>query len=168
MKRTNVIEVINEQRRQEPMKKIRVKSISDQRIALTLAGIFLGAWTNAFYLAAVFGVYRVLVYAVSSHQRGRNPQKYYNNLIDYGMMKFQGASVVRNMLVITLLLFGGLYAVSYLPANANRSASEQGYEAEYSYRYLNDAEEPSESGISNLAENTVSLWKITGKGISSA
>ena len=181
MKRTNVIEVINEQRRQEPMKKSVSKAYLISGIALTLAGIFgalilpqvvaytagifLGAWTNAFYLAAVFGVYRVLVYAVSSHQRGRNPQKYYNNLIDYGMMKFQGASVVRNMLVITLLLFGGLYAVSYLPAMLTGSASEQGYEAEYSYRYLNDAEEPSESVISDLAEKQLShCGKLPGRG----
>ena len=111
MKRTNVMEVINEQRRQEPMKKSVSKAYLVSGIVLTLAGIFcalilpqiiaytvgifLGGWTNVFYLAAVFGVYRVLVYAVSSHQRGRNPQKYYNNLIDYGMMKFQGASVIR-------------------------------------------------------------------------
>ena len=59
--------------------------------------------------------------------------------------------MVRNMLVITLLLFGGLYAVSYLPTMLTGSSSEQGYEAEYSYRYLNDADEPSESGISDLA-----------------
>lgn len=166
MKRTNVMEVINEQRRQEPMKKSVSKAYLISGIALALAGIFcalilpqivayttgifLGAWTNAFYLAAVFGVYRVLVYAVSSHQRGRNPQKYYNNLIDYGMMKFQGASVVRNMLVITLLLFGGLYAVSYLPMMLSDSSSERDYEAEYSYRCLNDADEPSESGINDL------------------
>ena len=168
MKRTNVMEVINEQRRQEPMKKSVSKAYLISGIALALAGIFcalilpqivayttgifLGAWTNAFYLAAVFGVYRVLVYTVSSHQRGRNPQKYYNNLIDYGMMKFQGVSVVRNMLVITLLLFGGLYAVSYLPMMLSDSSSERGYEAEYSYRCLNDADEPSESGINDLAE----------------
>lgn len=166
MKRTNVMEVINEQRRQEPMKKSVSKAYLISGIALALAGIFcalilpqtvayttgifLGAWTNAFYLAAVFGVYRVLVYAVSSHQRGRNPQKYYNNLIDYGMMKFQGASVVRNMLVITLLLFGGLYAVSYLPMMLSDSSSERDYEAEYSCRCLNDADEPSESGINDL------------------
>lgn len=168
MKRTNVMEVINEQRRQEPMKKSVSKAYLISGIALALAGIFcalilpqivayttgifLGAWTNAFYLAAVFGVYRVLVYAVSSHQRGRNPQKYYNNLIDYGMMKFQGASVVRNMLVITLLLFEGLYAVSYLPMMLSDSSSERDYEAEYSCRCLNDADEPSESGINDLAE----------------
>lgn len=167
MKRTNVMEVINEQRRQEPMKKSVSKAYLVSGIVLTLAGIFcalilpqiiaytagifLGGWTNLFYLAAVFGVYRVLVYAVSSHQRGRNPQKYYNNLIDYGMMKFQGASVVRNMLVITLLLFGGLYAVSYLPMMLSTSSQETGYEADYSYRFLNDADEPDESGISDMA-----------------
>ena len=67
------------------------------------------------------------------------------------MMKFQGASVVRNMLVITLLLFGGLYAASYLPTMLTGSSSEQGYEAEYSYRYLNDADEPSESMVKDLA-----------------
>ncbi len=169
MKRTNIIEVINEARRQEPMKKSVSKAYLVSGIVLTLAGIsgavilpqitaytagiFLGTWTNGFYLAAVFGVYRALVYAVSSHQRGRNPQKYYNHLIDYGMMKFQGVSVVRNMLVITLLLFGALYSISYLPMYLTASASDQGYEAEYSYRYLNDAEEPTEQELRQLAKN---------------
>lgn len=137
MKRTNVMEVINEQHRQEPMKKSVSKAYLVSGIVLTLA--------------AVFGVYRVLVYTVSSHQRGRNPQKYYNNLIDYGMMKFQGVSVVRNMLVITLLLFGGLYAVSYLPMMLSTSSQEAGYEADYSYRFLNDADEPDKSEINDMA-----------------
>ena len=121
MKRTNVMEVINEQRRQEPMKQSVSKSYLISGIALALAGIFcalilpqivayttgifLGAWTNAFYLAAVFGVYRVLV-----------------------------------------------YAVSYLPMMLSDSSSERDYEAEYSCRCLNDADEPSESGINDLAE----------------
>ena len=167
MKRTNVIEVINEQRRQEPMKKSVSTSYLISGVILTVVGIFcamilpqiiaytmgmfVGSWMNAFYLAAIFGIYRILVYAVSSHQRGRNPQKYYNNLIDYGMMKFQGASVVRNMLVITLLLFGGLFAIAYFPMYLTSSVSDQGYEAEFSYRYLNDADEPSETEISSLA-----------------
>lgn len=166
MKRTNVIEVINEQRRQEPMKKSVSKAYLISGIALTLAGIFgalilpqivaytagifLGSWTNAFYLAAVFGVYRVLVYAVSSHQKGRNPQKYYNNLIDYGMMKFQGASVVRNMLVTRSSCRRAVRRL-LSPTMLTGSSSEQGYEAEYSYRYLNDADEPSESMVKDLA-----------------
>ncbi len=167
MKRTNVIEVINEQRRQEPMKKSVSKAYLISGIVLTFIGIFcalvlpqiiaytmglfVGSWMNAFYLAALFGIYRILVYAVSSRQRGHNPQKYYNNLIDYGMMKFQGVSVVRNMLVITLLLFGGLFAIAYFPMYLTSSVSDQGYEAEFSYRYLNDADEPAENDIDALA-----------------
>ena len=167
MKRTNVMEVINEQRRQEPMKKSVSKAYLISGIVMTLvgifcamilpqiiayaAGLFIGSYMNAFYLLALLGIYRILVYAVSSHQRGRNPQKYYNNLIDYGMMKFQGASVVRNMLVITLLLFGGLFAIAYFPMYLTTTSSDMGYEAEFSYRYLNDAAEPSEAEISSLA-----------------
>ena len=67
------------------------------------------------------------------------------------MMKFQGVSVVRNMLVITLLLFGGLYAVSYLPMMLSTSSQEAGYEADYSYRFLNDADEPDKSEINDMA-----------------
>lgn len=130
MKRTNILEVINEQRRQEPMKKAVSKAYFISGIILTGVGFFgavileqitvyalgmwLGGWTNAFYLLILLGVYRMLVYAVSSRQKGRNPQKYYNNLINYGMIKFQGASVVKNMLVITLLIFAGLYAINLL------------------------------------------------------
>lgn len=66
-------------------------------------------------------------------------------------MKFQGVSVVRNMLVITLLLFGGLYAVSYLPMMLSTSSQEAGYEADYSYRFLNDADEPDKSEINDMA-----------------
>lgn len=168
LKGTNIMDVIYEERRQEPMKKSVSKAYFISGIVLALAGIFcalilpqiityttkvfLGGWTNLFYLLAILGVYRMLVYTVSSHQRGRNPQKYYNNLIDYGMMKFQGASVVRNMLVITLLLFGGLYAISYVPMMLSTSSAEIDYEADFSFRYLNDADEPSEDEIKELSE----------------
>lgn len=66
-------------------------------VVLTVSGIFLGyflkiivaetmgkilgGWTNLFYLLTVVGVYQLLVYSISCHQRGRNPQKYYNNLL---------------------------------------------------------------------------------------
>lgn len=168
LKGTNIMDVIYEERRQEPMKKSVSKAYFISGIVLALAGIFCalilpqiityttkvfwGGWTNLFYLLAILGVYRMLVYTVSSHQRGRNPQKYYNNLIDYGMMKFQGASVVRNMLVITLLLFGGLYAISYVPMMLSTSSAEIDYEADFSFRYLNDADEPSEDEIKELSE----------------
>ena len=126
MKRTNVMEVINEQRRQEPMKKSVSKAYLVSGIVLTLAGIFC-----ALILPQIIA--------------------YTAGIFLGGWTKFQGASVVRNMLVITLLLFGGLYAVSYLPMMLSTSSQEAGYEADYSYRFLNDADEPDKSEINDMA-----------------
>ena len=186
MKRTNILEVINEQRKQEPMKKAVSRFYFISGIILTAVGFFgavileqitvyalgmwLGGWTNAFYLLILLGVYRMLVYAVSSRQKGRNPQKYYNNLINYGMIKFQGASVVKNMLVITLLIFAGLYAISYIPANMT---TDTVLEDDFSYRYLNDADEPSKEELDSLADqNGITIGdyregefiRVTGSG----
>lgn len=164
MNRTNIMDVINEERKQEPMKSSVSRSYFISGIILAGAGLFvavilnqitvysfgiwMGGWTNAFYLLVVLGVYRILVYAVSSRQKGRNPQKYYNNLIRFGMIKFQGASVVKNMLVMTLLIFAALYAISYIPANLD---AETELEDDFSYRYLNDADVPGEDEIRKLA-----------------
>lgn len=138
-------------------------------VVLTVSGIFLGyflkiivaetmgkilgGWTNLFYLLTVVGVYQLLLYSISCHQRGRNPQKYYNNLLNYGMLKFQGSSIVKNMLVITLLIVGGLYSISYVPTmTGSQTATEAAYQDDFSYRYLNDAKEPTEEEIYEMAE----------------
>lgn len=171
MKRTNILEVINEERKQEPMKKSVSKlyvisgfifmvigffgAVILERITVNIFGIWMGEWTNAFYFFILLGVYRILVYAISSHQKGKSPQKYYNNLINYGIIKFQGASVVKNMLVITLLIFAALYAISYIPANLR---TEKGLEDDFSYRYLNNANIPSREKLTSLSEkNGVSI-----------
>ncbi len=73
----------------------------------------LGAYMYGFYLLVLIGLYRIMVYPVAVHKRGRKPQKYYKNLISFGLMKFQGISVARNMLIITLLLAGTLFAVFF-------------------------------------------------------
>lgn len=171
MKRTNIMDVINEQRRQEKMQKAVTKRYLIAGVVFIIVGIFMGyflnpvvlkltgvlpgVWTNVFYVLAVVGIYQVMVYSISCHQRGRNPQKYYNNLLNYGMLKFQGASVVKNMLVIALLIVGGLYAVYYVPMQMFTAyEQEQAYEEEYSYRYLNDAEEVTRDRIDELAQES--------------
>lgn len=122
-------------------------------IVVETMGKILGGWTNLFYLLTVVGVYQLLVYSISCHQRGRNPQKYYNNLLNYGMLKFQGSSIVKNMLVITLLIVGGLYSISYVPTmTGSQTATEAAYQDDFSYRYLNDAKEPTEEEIYEMAE----------------
>lgn len=189
MRRANIMDVIYEQRKQEPLRKNVTKKYAFcgavlvaagiflgyglNQIAANLFGIFLGGWVNVFYLLAVIGLYQLLVYSVSCRQKGRNPQKYYNNLLYYGMMKFQGASVVRNMLVITLLLMGGLYALFYMPIMMSGSVSIV-YEDEYSYRYLNDAGELTRRELETIAEETGTellnyregeFIRVTGSGI---
>lgn len=169
MKRTSIMEVINEQRKQEKIQKMVTKKYLAVGAALSIAGIlggyflkpFLlkltgvlpGAWTNAFYVLVVIGVYQIMVYSVSCHERGRNPQKYYDNLLNYGMLKFQGASVVKNMLVMALLMVGGLYAACYIPMQMFTAYElEQAYEDEYSYRYLGDADEVTKERLYELAQ----------------
>ncbi len=189
MRRTNIMDVINEQRKQEPFRKNVTKGYficgaalaaagiflgyGLNHIAVNAFGIFLGGWVNTFYLLAVIGLYQMMVYSVSCHQKGRNPQKYYNNLLYYGMMKFQGASVVRNMLVITLLFMGGLYALFYMPLMISGSVSIV-YEDEYSYRFLNDAEELTKMELEEIAEETGTkllnyregeFIRVTGSGV---
>lgn len=168
MKRTNIMDVINEQRKQEKIQKMVTKrhliagvtliivgilgGYLLKPIVLKLTGVLPGAWTNGFYVLVVVGVYQVMVYSVSCHERGRNPQKYYNNLLNYGMLKFQGASVVKNMLVIMLLIVAGLYAIYYIPQQMFTAyEQEQAYEDEYSYRYLNDADEVTREQLLELA-----------------
>lgn len=169
MKRTNIMDVINEQRKPEPMRKSVTKGYLVSGVILTVAGIFLGyflkiivvqvarrvlgSWTNGCYLLTVVGIYQILVYSISCHRRGRNPQKYYNNLLNYGMLKFQGSSIVKNMLVITLLIVGGLFSLSYVPnMTGSQTATEAAYQDDYSYRYLNDAKEPAKEEICEMAK----------------
>ncbi|MCI9595725.1 MAG: FtsX-like permease family protein [Firmicutes bacterium] len=169
MKRGNIMDILNEQRKQEPLKKIVTPKYLISGWVLLAAGIllgflmptavakmtghYLGAWTNLFYLAALLGLYQILVYSVSCHRRGVRPQRYYNHLISYGMLKFQGRSIVRNMLVISLLLAGGLFAVFYIPQNT--MTMQEGFEkceAMYSMFYTKGAKVPDREEIYNLAK----------------
>lgn len=168
LKRSNIMDILNEHRKQEPLKRQVSFSYLLTGIVLTVLGVvigfvvpnviasvfhhWLGGWTNFFYILTLWGLYRIMVYSVSCHKKGRNPQKYYKHLVSYGLLKFQGASIVRNMLVITLLLLGGMFAVFYTPSQMNSmNASLDAYEAMYSYCYTEDAEELSKNEVFALA-----------------
>lgn len=169
MKRSNIMDILNEQRKQEPLKRMVTSAYLVRGIILTVAGIllgfvmptlvtsltkhYLGAWTNLFYLAALLGIYQILVYSIACHKKGKRPQKYYNNVISYGMLKFQGRSIVRNMLVITLLLLGGLFSAFYAPQNlmAMQSSLQQ-HESMYSFFYTEGAGVPEKEEIQRMAQ----------------
>lgn len=133
MKRVNLIEILNEERRAEPVRREVGRKYLVTSLILIVLGILGGliipfiistvfkmtlrGFTYAFYILVLVGLYRLMVYSVAIHKRGKNPKKYYKHLISFGMLKFQGVSVVRNMLIITLLLAGALFAIFYSATN---------------------------------------------------
>ena len=191
MKRVNLIEILNEERRAEPVRRDVGRKYLVTSLILIVVGILGGliipfiistvfkmtlrGFTYAFYILVLIGLYRLMVYSVAIHKRGKNPKKYYKHLISFGMLKFQGVSVVRNMLIITLLLAGALFAIFYSATNyiqgAMIAASEDN---DMSYRYLGDADgltmhdvESVAAGygvkISNYRE--VEIVRLLGSGI---
>lgn len=174
MKKTNIMDIINEQRKQEPLKKRVTRSylvsgflmilfgvmvaVILPNITVRYFGVWMGAWTNLFYGAAAVGLYRILVYSIAANEKGKNPQRYYNKMIAQGMLKFQGASIVRNMLVIALLLMGGLFGIFYFAMQSGADYSF--YEKDVSLRYPSDANEVTENEIRSLAEE----YQVTLEG----
>lgn len=130
LKRSNIIEILNDQRKSEPVRDVE-GWYGAVGMILVVAGFLLGyfgpvifrtlfsrqtpAWWGVTYLLSAVGVYMTAVYLVVHAKRGHHPQKYYKKIISISMMRFMGRQTVRNICVIVLLVFGGLFAVSYVP-----------------------------------------------------
>lgn len=128
--RTDIINILNEHRKSETIPKVK-RWYGIAGILLIAAGFFLGfilpsllislyefylpsVW-NGFYILAVLGIYKLMVYVVVQAKRGKHPGRYYKNIISTSMMRFMGRQTVKNMCVIILLIFGGLFAIFYTP-----------------------------------------------------
>lgn len=170
LKRANLIEILNEERRTEPIKKNVDTKYLVWGIILIGVGLLggliipyivstmlkrsLSGFPYIFYVLVFIGLYRVMVYSIAVHKKGRHPQKYYKNLISFGMMKFQGISVVRNMLIVTLLIAGSLFAIFFSATNLIQGLGSAASEAnDISYRYLGDAEKLTQEQVEKLAED---------------
>ena len=170
LKRANLIEILNEERRTEPIKKNVNTKYLVWGIILIAVGLLggliipyivstmlkrsLSGFPYIFYVLVFIGLYRVMVYSIAVHKKGRHPQKYYKNLISFGMMKFQGISVVRNMLIVTLLIAGSLFAIFFSATNLIQGLGSAASEAnDISYRYLGDAEKLTQEQVEKLAED---------------
>lgn len=130
MKRSNLMDILNDQRKNEPIQEV-TKSYGLLGLIMTVVGLLLGygvplITANVFnfslpalwsltYLLSIVGIYRIVTYLISHHERGRNPQKYYKKIISFSMMKFQGKQTVRNMCVMALLVLASLFALFYVP-----------------------------------------------------
>ena len=190
-KRANLIEILNEERRTEPIRKDVDRKYLAAGLILIVLGILggliipfaistvfkmtLGGFHYAFYILVLIGLYRIMVYSVAVHKRGKNPQKYYRHLISFGMLKFQGVSVVRNMLIVTLLLAGALFAIFYSATNCIQGATIAANEDnDMSYRYLGDADRltvhdvesvAAEYGVKIINYREVEVARLLGSGV---
>jgi len=171
MRKVNIMDIINEERKSEGIQKeltVRYLLIGIASLILglltigvivptitRLSGRILGVWTNVFFLFVIWGMYRIFVYAISIHKRGRNPQKYYKNIIAYSMLKFSGRSIVKNMLVITLLIICSLFACLYTPTKyLTEQRLIKANPIDFSFSYLQDANPIDEKTIYELADES--------------
>ena len=164
VRRSNIIDVVNEQRKSEPIRDVK-SWYGWCGIALMLAGGFGGYflptfcvrvlkvfppfWGGAVYGLAVIGLYMLLVYVVV-HGFGR--KNYYKNIITHSMMKFQGRQTVRNMCVIAMLTAGAYFALFYLPMlTAGSLYTVSQYEKDYSFHMRADEDMPGRDEITEMA-----------------
>lgn len=165
LKKTNIMEVIREEHINEPVKELG-RWCGPVGFLLILTGAVLGygapwachawfstfppGWVSIFYAPVFVGLYMVMLHTVvhgwKSHRK--NP---YKNIISRSMMKFQGKQTVNNLLVVTLLIAGGCFAIFYLPTNAVSALvhyASQPYD--YFYQYQADQDVPDREAVETL------------------
>ena len=132
LKRTNIIDIIHEEHKNEPVKKLgrwcgpvglililvgAVCGFEAPNIYMNLFSRYPTALLNLFYAPVFVGLYMVMLHTVVHGWRPhrKNP---YRNIIARSMMKFQGKQTVNNLLVSTVLIAGAAFAIFYLPMMA--------------------------------------------------
>lgn len=165
--RTNIMDVVNEIRKSEPIHDVKAWC-GPAGILLLLAGAVAGysapgvymevakrlppVWINLLYIPVFIGIYMILLHTVVRgwHNGKRYP---YKGIITKNMMKFQGRQTVNNMLVVTILIAGGCFGVFYIPmlqTSAFRSIDQREYD--YFYHYRQDQNIPEGEEVKNLAQ----------------
>ena len=177
MKRTNILDVIQEEHQNEPVKELG-RWCGPVGIVLILAGAVAGyegptvymnvfhrypsPFLNLLYAPAFAGLYMVMLHTVVNGwtSRRKNPWK---NIIARSMMKFQGKQTVNSLLVTTVLIAGGCFGIFYLPMlGTGTSMTIEQREYDYSWFWPSDQQLPSEEEIQDLArEHKVQItdWK---------
>ena len=177
--RTNIIDVLNEQRKSEPIHDVK-PWCGPVGILLMIVGGFGGyllptffvkvlrwyspAWTNIAYLPLFIGLYMVLIHTVV---RGwRHGKNRYKNIITHSMMKFQGRQTVNNMLVITVLIAGAYFAAFYSPMLGTGAMQEtDNRPVDYAFHYRADQNMLTRTDIEKMASDngvTITSWTDTG------
>ncbi|MGM0213831.1 FtsX-like permease family protein [Enterococcus sp. AZ109] len=167
MKRSNLMDILNDQRKNEPIQEV-TKFYGLTGLVMTVVGLLLGyvvpsitannfnmqmpAIWSATYLISIVGIYRLVTYLISHHERGRRPQKYYKNIIPFSMMKSQGKQTVRNMCVMALLVLASLFALFYVPMNSTMFWDIDDSPVDFSIPYPASINQVDQADIQRLAD----------------
>lgn len=166
VRRTNIMDVVNESRKSEPIREVKQWYGVVGIILLAVGGLLgyltpsilitvfhwypPGALTAPLYLPALIGLYMILLHTVvNGWRRGGNR---YKKIIGTSMMKFHGRQTVRNMLVITVLVAGAYFAAFYTPMLG--TGAMLGFDArpvDYAFHYRADQNMPTETEIRSMA-----------------
>lgn len=167
LKKTNIMEVMHEEHRNEPVKELGIWC-GPVGILLVFVGAIIGylapsfymelfsayppVWLNILYAPVFVGLYMIMLHTVVHGWRSRKKHPY-KNLIARSMMKFQGKQTVNNLLVGTVLIAGGAFAIFYLPMmSAGQTMAIQSRPYDYYYHYRADQQIPGEAEISAMAK----------------
>lgn len=174
LQKTNIMDVMNEEHKNEPVKELG-KWCGPAGLVLLFGGAICGyysssiymrlfhayppAWINLAYAPCFFGIYMVMLHTVI-HGWGRKKRHPYKNIIARSMMKFQGRQTVNNLLVITVLIAGGSFAMFYLPIMSTGILLETSNRShDYYFSYRADQAVPGRTQV----EKTASQYQITLK-----
>ncbi len=167
IRRANIMDILNARRKTEMVREVK-PWCGKLGVALVVAGFFLaiaapplmvrffrhgmpGIW-NGTYLLGAAGVYLIMLSAVARCGRGKNPEKYYKNIISVSLMRFTARQTTRNMCVIAFLVFVMALA-SFWGVMYYSSAMQGGNDAPYDYsmHYPAKEEQIGEEEIRRLA-----------------
>lgn len=166
IRRSNILDVVNEQRKTEPIKDAK-RWYGIVGAALMVLGV-VGAtaipnmyaslgytppfWSNLLYLLVAAGLYMLLIFVVVRGFGGK--KSYYKHIITRSMMKFQGRQTVLNMCVIAVLVMAALFAMFYSPlvaAPALLGFADRPIDYAFHHR-VDEVNIPSQAEIEQMAE----------------
>lgn len=149
LKRTNIMDVVQEEHKNEPIKELGTWCGPIGFVLLLIGAItgyfapsvyyalvdgqFPPVWLSIFYLPVFPGLYMMILHTVVHGWRSYKKHPY-KNIIARSMMKFQGKQTVNNLLVSTVLIAGASFAIFYLPMVAVGAITEI-HNRPYHYRY---------------------------------
>lgn len=166
LKKTNIIDVVQEEHKNEPVKELgrwcgpagifillagAVAGYSAPGIYMNLFSSYPSSLINLFYVPVFIGLYMIMLHTVV-HGWGRHRKHPYKNIIARSMMKFQGKQTVNNLLVSTVLIAGGCFGIFYIPMLSTASILETS-SRDYDYFFFSRADQnvPEQQEIEKIA-----------------